>query len=280
MKPLDMWNESESSRIPVVSFPSVRRPGPGGEVKGTRVGARCTAASVGFARSDPGASPQVFHTVSIWLTVMLAVWRYVAVGHPLRHREWCGRARALRAIALAYLASPLLCAPLFLASAVRAQPRGNHTLFVVGPSDLSRARGELLQTANFWLYAVLIKLLPCALLTLLSLALVSALAGRRRRAAGGGAGRRADRTTAMLLAVLLLFLAAEVPQVRKRRSGGGSCGCGSLLPHYHALNFLAILPYLMPLACARPLSCSFGSCWEKTCPHRHLVCNTRCSFQN
>ncbi|XP_071443765.1 G-protein coupled receptor dmsr-1-like [Hetaerina americana] len=185
---------------------------------------------------------QVFHTVSIWLTVMLAVWRYVAVGHPLRNREWCGRARAHRAIAFAYIASPIICAPLYFAMSIRTgqrpaappAPNGtNVTLYFVGPSELSQARDDLLQKLNFWLYAVIIKLLPCALLTLLSLALVSALAGteRRRRQVikrgpnstggggggvgrrqGGGMGRRADRTTAMLLAVLLLFLVSEVPQ--------------------------------------------------------------------
>ncbi|XP_046401721.1 G-protein coupled receptor dmsr-1-like isoform X2 [Ischnura elegans] len=176
---------------------------------------------------------QVFHTVSIWLTVLLAVWCYVAVGHPLRNREWCGRARAHRAILVAYVASPLLCAPFYFGMSIRSKqaalPDGfNGTLYFVGYSDQGHAKDGLLLKLNFWLYAVLIKLLPCALLTLLSLALVSALAGTERRRSqvikrgpaggagssrrGAGVGRRADRTTGMLLAVLLLFLLSEVPQ--------------------------------------------------------------------
>ncbi|KAG8231122.1 hypothetical protein J437_LFUL010448, partial [Ladona fulva] len=185
--------------------------------------------------NQPTENLQVFHTVSIWLTVMLAVWRYIAVGHPLRNREWCGRNRAYRAIAAAYIASPIICSPLYFSASVQSHvisapapspPGENITLYLVSLSDLGKARNELLDRVNLWLYGILIKLLPCALLTLLSLALILALAGTERRrkqvmkrgASTNGArrqsgvGRRADRTTAMLLAVLLLFLASEVPQ--------------------------------------------------------------------
>lgn len=32
---------------------------------------------------------QICHTISIWLTVTLAVWRYIAVAYPHRNRIWC-----------------------------------------------------------------------------------------------------------------------------------------------------------------------------------------------
>ncbi len=92
------------------------------------------------------------------------------------------------------------------------------------------------------MYSVVIKLVPCAALTILSLRLIFALLETKRRrqqlsmggsvhqALNGGSGgnkrsRRAnksqrlvekekqtDRTTKMLLAVLLLFLITEAPQ--------------------------------------------------------------------
>lgn len=98
--------------------------------------------------------------------------------------------------------------------------------------------GRLYQV-NFWVHAVLIKLLPCAILTVISAWLIRALyrANTRKRALKGysacqtesvsngngnifkrkstkksKAERRTDRTTKMLVAVLLLFLLTEFPQ--------------------------------------------------------------------
>lgn len=98
--------------------------------------------------------------------------------------------------------------------------------------------GSLYQI-NFWVHAVLIKLLPCVILTVISAWLIRALyrAKNRKKALKGysacpadtvanGKGnvfvrkstkrskaeRRTDRTTKMLVAVLLLFLLTEFPQ--------------------------------------------------------------------
>ncbi|XP_047004226.1 G-protein coupled receptor dmsr-1-like [Schistocerca americana] len=162
---------------------------------------------------------QVCHTVSILLTVELAVWRYLAVAHPRRGQV--GVARTLAAVAAAYLLGPLLCAPHFLAFEVAEVRERGATLHVVQMSRLSRAAGGLLADLNFWVYAVAVKLAPCAALTVLSLRIVAALleTKRRRRQLSLAAAarqpakeRQTERTTRMLLAVLLLFLATELPQ--------------------------------------------------------------------
>lgn len=102
----------------------------------------------------------------------------------------------------------------------------------------SNYNGSLYQL-NFWVHAVLIKLLPCVILTVISAWLIRALyrANNRKKALKGyssclpssevnGKGnvftrkptkrskaeRRTDRTTKMLVAVLLLFLLTEFPQ--------------------------------------------------------------------
>lgn len=98
--------------------------------------------------------------------------------------------------------------------------------------------GRLYQI-NFWVHAVLIKLLPCFILTVISAWLIRALyrANNRKKALKGynacpvetvkhgngnpfvkksvkrsKAEKRTDRTTKMLVAVLLLFLLTEFPQ--------------------------------------------------------------------
>lgn len=98
--------------------------------------------------------------------------------------------------------------------------------------------GTLYQV-NFWVHAVMIKLLPCLILTVISAWLIRALyrVNTKKQALKGYAScpveavsngngnvftkkstkrskaeKRTDRTTKMLVAVLLLFLLTEFPQ--------------------------------------------------------------------
>ncbi|XP_049766431.1 G-protein coupled receptor dmsr-1-like [Schistocerca cancellata] len=164
---------------------------------------------------------QVCHTVSILLTVTLAVWRYLAVAHPQRGQ--IGVPCTLAVVGSAYVLGPLLCTPHYLAFEVAEVRERNATLYFVQMSRLSQAAGGLLGDVNFWVYGVVVKLTPCAALTVLSLRIVAALleTKRRRRQLTASASassrqqdkeRQTDRTTRMLLAVLLLFLATELPQ--------------------------------------------------------------------
>lgn len=194
---------------------------------------------------------QVFHTISIWLTVTLAVWRYIAVAHPARNHEWCNMRTTVIAIFSGYVICPLLCIPVYLTFSIQSSvdAKTNATYYFVNLSDMGKFHNGLLKNINFWVYSVVIKLVPCAALTILSLRLIFALLETKRRrqqlsmggsvhqalnggaASGGGgggkrkSGRRAnksqrlvekekqtDRTTKMLLAVLLLFLITEAPQ--------------------------------------------------------------------
>jgi hypothetical protein len=47
--------------------------------------------------------PQIFHTASIWLTLALAMQRYIYVCHALAARSWCTMDRTRRAVALIFL---------------------------------------------------------------------------------------------------------------------------------------------------------------------------------
>ena len=86
---------------------------------------------------------------------------------------------------------------------------------------------------NFWIQALLVKLVPCCGLTVLSVLLVRALkiAEQRRQMLRGREGRddrraRANaRTTRMLLLVVVLFLVTEFPQ-------GVTNLLNGLLPHF------------------------------------------------
>lgn len=146
---------------------------------------------------------QVCHTISICLTVTLAVWRYIAVAYPQRNREWCSNKRTFLMIAFAYLSCPILCIPLYINTEVRPQAEllneqgmsenltefqanstgkstlTNTTLYFV--KFIESPMSNVLTDMNIWIYSVVIKLIPCMALTGLSIKLVKVLLEAKQR---------------------------------------------------------------------------------------------------
>uniref|UniRef100_A0A1B6I7F6 G-protein coupled receptors family 1 profile domain-containing protein n=1 Tax=Homalodisca liturata TaxID=320908 RepID=A0A1B6I7F6_9HEMI len=173
---------------------------------------------------------QLMHTVSICLTLTLALWRYLAIQFPHRSHTMCSDKRCTLAIMGAFTLPVLICIPSYLVFSVRAtQVTENNqvvTLYHLDLSDLAKRDDEFLYIASFWLYAVVVKLLPCAVLTVVSYWLVALLwqVNERKQRLRCDVfptpdaprtykpEKRVDRTTKMLVAVLLLFLITEIPQ--------------------------------------------------------------------
>lgn len=174
---------------------------------------------------------QVFHTISIWLTVTLAVWRYIAIAYPQNTSTWCSMQRTFVVMVAAFFCSVICNIPNYLSFTIAATIHKNQTLYLLRMSSLALANDGLLQNINFWIYAVILKLLPCVALTVLSLSLIKELLRAAQRRAklmksssnAAKAERQADRVTLMLLAILVLFLASEVPQ--------GILGLLAAIPH-------------------------------------------------
>lgn len=151
---------------------------------------------------------QACHTISIWLTVTLAVWRYIAIAHPQRNREWCNFRRTVIAITGAYVICPLICMPIYFTTALVSQNEifdengdsvnatyynstnylnesattnyTNSTLWFVSVSETIKTN-KFLNKLNIWMYSVVIKLIPCLALTILSLRLILALMEAKKR---------------------------------------------------------------------------------------------------
>ncbi|KAG5667616.1 hypothetical protein PVAND_015590 [Polypedilum vanderplanki] len=182
---------------------------------------------------------QTAHTVSIFLTIILALWRYVSVCHP--NKKSAIMKRTLYAIVASYVISPLICMPYYMTLGIRSEDvwifANNQTEFkgniseIVDETTVKKFTKYFVHTSKFyqehnqaflWVYSVLIKLIPCILLTFFSVKLIKTLyeAKRRKEKLTGGSmsvklltkTKQADRTTRMLIAVLLLFLITEFPQ--------------------------------------------------------------------
>ncbi|NP_001276370.1 neuromedin-U receptor 1-like [Apis mellifera] len=178
---------------------------------------------------------QLLHTISIAITLTLAVWRYIAIRFP-QYNTWCTAARCKMALWSSFLAPFIACAPSYLVFGIRKQTVNENGILEIAyivDADYSQHKDFFYQL-NFWILGVVVKLLPCVILTVISCWLIKALyrAKGRKQALksynqcknisvmGNGlipkrpskSERRADRTTKMLVAVLLLFLVTEIPQ--------------------------------------------------------------------
>ncbi|KAH8416153.1 hypothetical protein KR222_009405 [Zaprionus bogoriensis] len=178
---------------------------------------------------------QILHTISIGLTVTLAVWRYVAIRHPNGSCANFLLAHSREAIIFPFIISPILCLPTYFVFKVQEtlniSTREHEPMYHVYGDTKST-----LYRFNFWIHSVIIKLIPCFVLTVISLVLMHVLceASRRRLKLKDydnptkyaiqlnlnetksrrppRCDRRNDRTTLLLVAVLVLFLITEFPQ--------------------------------------------------------------------
>lgn len=155
------------------------------------------------------------HTIAMWLTVALAVFRYIVVCHHTLGPKLCNLWRAKITIVAVLIATVIFCIPNYIMYTTEKLEHGGWWF------DKNYFVTPFHQVFNFWLFGVVLKVAPCVLLTVLSTLLIRAMhiADKKRRRLKSQ-GKRAEserasehnRTTAMLVAVVLCFVIAEVPQ--------------------------------------------------------------------
>lgn len=163
------------------------------------------------------------HTISIWLGVSLAVFRFLqlrstAKGTVARRRIYNN---IKRVILLVYVLSALILIPNYLTNELdEVKQQDNSTVYVIKDLKLATNETQPIVLGNVITYAVVAKLIPCVLMTVFSSSLLISLnvRGRKRRrrlSATSNNFRRESRqakTTRMLLVVIILFLFTEFPQ--------------------------------------------------------------------
>jgi len=173
----------------------------------------------------------MIHTVSIFLTLALAIWRFIMIKFHSLATEICTMTRCRNLLFLAFVIPLFLTIPNGFASLETVYIKRNST------SGNSTSRFQPLYefetsmfTINLWLYGVVMKLVPCLVLGVVTALLVhemykaearsAALSSTRRPSCIPGSElsrsstrrtRSTDRTTRLLIALLGLFLIAETP---------------------------------------------------------------------
>ena len=155
------------------------------------------------------------HTIAMWLTVALAVFRYIVVCHHTLGPKLCNLHRAKITIGAVFVSTVLFCTPNYVLYKTKALDGGGWWF------EMNDFISPFLKVFTFWLFGVVLKIAPCILLTVLSSLLIYAMsqaAKKRRRLKSQGKRAESERasehnrTTAMLVAVVLCFVIAELPQ--------------------------------------------------------------------
>ncbi|CAI5438862.1 unnamed protein product [Caenorhabditis angaria] len=179
----------------------------------------------------------LLHTCSLWLTVNMAILRYLVL-----YRGSCSDSRlppcngfpaAIIAIFIAIIVSVIGCLPVFVRYTL--VPRNSSTVpseclegkygkyweptdiiefYAIDQPEWWNCSAEKI---NYWTVALVHKLIPCVLLTIFMTLLVRMLIEareRRSRLCGGvtSGNSQAERTTAMLTGIVAVFLITELPQ--------------------------------------------------------------------
>ena len=171
----------------------------------------------------------VCHSCAIWFTIALATFRFVCIWFPARGSIYCTIARA-RVCLMILLGSVLvLCVPNFIINDMTQEATfvnktgDNNSYTDIIYKQVYRKGGAFdhIDKMNKMIQAIVFKIVPCFLLTILTIMLVKAMhKAHKKRMALKNQGRREEsdrhgehnRTTGMLLAVVVLFLMTEFPQ--------------------------------------------------------------------
>lgn len=164
------------------------------------------------------------HTVSIWLGVSLAIFRYIHIQSPetgnLTSMRRIIRCRIVVFVVL--VGSILLLIPSYMSSKLvpyKSNETNLQNTYVLEDLRLGTPRVKISVFSSFVLYSIVAKLIPCFLMIIFGALLLKTLDNhgrvtRKKLSKLGVVMNRphTSRTTIMLLIVMVLFLVTELPQ--------------------------------------------------------------------
>lgn len=162
----------------------------------------------------------VCHNIAIWLTISLAIFRFLYIWFPTKGSVWCSMDRAKIMVALVYVSVIIICIPNYQMNFIRSLNQTNNSTGELWMVDVL-PEDSIVHNINFYIQAIAIKLIPCVMLTILTFLLIYAMhQAYKRRMTLKNQGKKEEsdrhhehnRTTGMLLAVVVLFLITELPQ--------------------------------------------------------------------
>ncbi|UJR10109.1 hypothetical protein I4U23_014331 [Adineta vaga] len=177
-----------------------------------------------FHRINHDVLPFIFHTCSIWVTVVLAIQRYIYVCHSEKAKQWCTVPMALKAIACVNILALIVAIPMFIEGTFHAQTVRS----LIDPKKVFNActvrdysedkRYRTLFSIYSLIRALLINVGPCTILVIFNAILVERMREAKqnrdkliRRRSYESRAQEQTNVTFMLIIVVTLFLIVEIP---------------------------------------------------------------------
>ncbi|XP_048777705.1 G-protein coupled receptor dmsr-1-like [Ostrea edulis] len=162
-----------------------------------------------------------FHTISNWLTISLAIFRYMKVCQPNAAKKYCNINRAKLTIMIVFIVSTLATVPFYLYYEVYESSEDNANLTGYWIRKTSFAKNHIdYQTTLLWLYGVIFKVVPSMAMIILSVMLIKELRvamKRKDHLKRSPSHQHANittgygRTTIMLVVIVLIYILMELP---------------------------------------------------------------------
>jgi hypothetical protein len=171
--------------------------------------------------------PTIFHTASIWLTMALAIQRYIYICHSFQARRWCTMQNVLTGTAIIYAIATLSQVCRFveedyieipMPSNIYPNKTVNACVKVLKPWFLENM--DVYYNMYFWFRVICIHLIPCTFLVVLNLLLILTMRTaqirrmqllKQNKKSESRKIKDSNCTTLMLVAVVGLFLLVEFP---------------------------------------------------------------------
>ncbi|XP_065209222.1 G-protein coupled receptor dmsr-1-like [Planococcus citri] len=159
--------------------------------------------------------------MSVFLTVMLSVWRHIAIVHPLKERQWCSMKMTRNVVIAGYLTSFLLSIPMYFSVGVKHVGDNQTQIYLPHAGEDSN-----LFVISLIINSVLYQLLPAVALPIFSYKLIlvlrtkkehqqyhspSAAINNMRNTRTPEMKNKSDRSIVLLLTVVALHVISKLP---------------------------------------------------------------------
>ncbi|KAJ8313121.1 hypothetical protein KUTeg_010494 [Tegillarca granosa] len=166
--------------------------------------------------------PTVCHTSSVWITMFLTIHRYIQNYHSMHAKIWCTVSNTIRVILVIYFVAILShvtkCFDTNIQQTELSSKIYPNTSIVGCQSTLNdwfKKNKQFYKTVYYLFRVICIHLIPCTLLLIFNLTLISTLrSAKHRRIQLLNANRMSlsrDHKTLMLFTVVAVFLMVEIP---------------------------------------------------------------------
>lgn len=163
--------------------------------------------------------PEITHTASIWLTVLLSIHRYIGVCHPFYIRQFSTRKRSLLCVLIVYILSSTLHFCRFIDTTyvdfrVVYGEMDIHTCKAVH-ADWIKGYEVVYECIYYWNTIVFVKVIPLSVVVtldfLMARKLLRADNKRQRFRSENQTSKESRRVTWIVIAVAAIFSLVEIP---------------------------------------------------------------------